>query len=226
MKTAIMQPYFFPYLGYFQLIHAVDQFIFLDNVNYIKRGWIHRNRIMTKSGIIYFGASTSKSSQFQKINEVKIVADEKWRNKLLKTLRHAYGSAINFEAVNALVKDALETNTSYLSEICKKGIGNICKYLEINTNLIDSSQDYNTSDLRGQQRILKICKDSSASHYINPTGGRDLYDYDIFERQGIKLNFIQMKKIDYENQSLSIIDILMHCKKESIQSYLHEYTLS
>lgn len=225
MKLAIMQPYFFPYIGYFQLIYSVDKFIFLDDVNYIKQGWIHRNKIQSNNKHIFFGIQTSKSSQNKKINEITINPDNKWKNKLLNKLHHSYVKAPNYSQIQPIIKSVITLDTNKLSDICKNSVIKICNYLEIKTEILNSSSELDLKISTGQERIIKICKNLNANHYINTIGGQSLYNINIFSQNNITLNFIKTNNINYKNSTLSIIDLLMHCNKKTIISYLNSYSL-
>jgi len=218
MKIAIMQPYFFPYLGYFQLINSVDKFIFLEDVNYIKRGWVNRNRVDNKGNAIYFRLQVSGASQNKKINELSVVSDSKWRDELLKTMMHSYGKSPNFEAVFEMIKGVVRSENSLVSDVCKDSIVQSCSMVGINTPMC-SSTTYQNSSLKGQERIIDICKQEGASQYINPINGQSLYSKEDFDKNGIKLNFIRMND---DVPSLSIIDSLM---KIDTSSLLDEYAL-
>lgn len=102
-----MQPYLFPYLGYFQLIQAVDKFILLDDVNFIKRGWVNRNRILVNGKDHLFSLPLQRASQFKKINDLKLADYPGWRNRFFKTLTHAYRQASQYEPVMKMLHQAL-----------------------------------------------------------------------------------------------------------------------
>jgi hypothetical protein len=235
MKLAIMQPYLFPYIGYFQLIHAVDKFIFYDDVNFIKQGWINRNRIIISGNVSYITVPLQNASSFSAINHVAIQHSDKsnWRAKWLKTIQQSYGKAHHFEEVYPLIESVISPEYETISQLAARSVGTICNYLEIKTPLYESSKDYgHTNHLRRADRVIEICKLANSNEYINPIGGIELYSKDEFLKQDINLHFIKPKEIQYKqfNQPfqpwLSMVDVLMHNTKDEIQSFLNEYQLS
>ncbi|MDP5140076.1 MAG: WbqC family protein, partial [Spirosomaceae bacterium] len=210
-----MQPYIFPYIGYFQLINAVDKFVIYDDVNFIKRGWIHRNNILVNNSANMFTVPLSKPSQNNLINEVELGDLTSWKEKFLKTTEQSYKKAPHFETVFSLLERTFSSGETYIGKLALRSIQEVCFYLEISTEIESSSEVYGNPELKGQERILDICLKEKAEHYINPTGGRELYSKNLFAENGVKLNFIQSEKVIYpqfKNEFvpwLSIIDVLM-----------------
>lgn len=226
-----MQPYLFPYIGYFQLINAVDKFVIYDDVNFIKRGWIHRNNVLINGQANMFSVPLSKPSQNSLINEVELGDWQPWAEKFLKTVEQSYKKAPHFKAIFKLVNDIFSGEQTTISGLAVNSLKSTCSYLGITTEFIDSSEIYNNKEFSGQHRILDICQRENAGHYINPTGGRDLYDKKLFADNGILLNFIESNKVVYpqfKNEFvpwLSIVDVLMFNDVPAIQDYLKEFTL-
>lgn len=231
MKLAIMQPYFFPYIGYFQLIAAVDKFIIYDDVNYINRGWINRNNILIngKAGLV--SVPLIGSSQNKLIKDLDVVFEEKWKNLLLKTICQNYKKAPFFEIVFPMLNMIILSKASSISKYNLLGLTTICKYLKISTNFIHSSDVYKNSELKGQNRIIDICKKEYVRQYINPIGGIGLYDKNEFAIQGLKLNFLKTKKVEYKQFHnefvpwLSILDVLMFNSVVEVNEMLNQYEL-
>ena len=223
-----MQPYLFPYIGYFQLIKAVDKFLIYDDVNYIQRGWINRNRILLNGRAFLFTLHLKRASQFKLITEIEIANN---RNKLLKTFKQAYIKAPFFGEVYLIIEKILTLNDSNLSRFLINSICEFVRYLGINSQILISSQVEKNNDLKGQEKIIDICRNLGTDHYINPIGGVELYSKDRFEREGIKLSFIKSKPIIYRQFNnefvpwLSIIDIMMFNSREQIQEMLNAYEL-
>lgn len=215
MKLAIMQPYLFPYIGYFQLVAAVDKFVFYDDVNFIKNGWINRNRLLVGGESRYFTAPLSGASPNLKINQVKVVSDTAWQSKLRQSLRHAYARAPHFRAVNDLVTDVITMDEVRISEIAKRSVVSVAAYLGLHTQFVPSSTIYANDALRGADRVLDICRRENASVYANLPGGRALYSHAEFAAAGIRLCFIDPRIAAYRQSQatfhggLSIIDVLM-----------------
>ena len=231
MKIAIMQPYILPYIGYFQLIKAVDKFIIYDDVNFINRGWINRNRLLVGGKDSLFTIPLKEASQNKLIHEIEVNWDAAWKSKFLKTLEQSYKKAPYYTDVLPLVQASLALDNVPISEVIVENLRILCSYLDIKTEIIASSRSYNNQHLKAQERILDICLQEKAHQYINPIGGLELYDKTIFEEKGMVLNFIKAKAISYpqfKNEFvpwLSILDVLMFNSVAQIQVFLEEYEL-
>lgn len=234
MKLALMQPYFFPYIGYFQLIHAVDTFIVYDTVTYIKNGWIKRNRYLLNDSVKYFSLSIKAASSHKLIIDTNIADEDDLhsKEKVTKTIKMAYSKAPYFDQVfpllDRLIRDEEQNIANYNTHILRE----LCAYLEIKTKILQGSNVLSESELTGQDRVIEICKIFNADHYINPIGGVDLYESTAFNKQGIKLSFLQTSdKINYHqwndtfSPNLSIIDVLMFNSKSEVLSFLEAYSL-
>ena len=157
--------------------------------------------------------------------------NDKWKNKILKTLGQNYKKAANFEITFSIVENIINSESRFLIELHIKSFELINKYLGITTIIVDSSTIYNNQGLKGQDRILDICMKENADHYINPLGGQELYDKELFINNGIKLNFLKSKEINYLQFNkefipwLSIIDVMMFNSPEEIIKMLNEYEL-
>jgi len=231
MKIAIMQPYFFPYIGYFQLINAVDKFVIYDDVNYINRGWINRNRILVNGTPNFFTIPLKKASQNKLINEIDVSMDKKERKNFLRTFELSYKNSPYFNIVYPLIVNVMISQELKIAELAILSIQAICKYLEINTEFIVSSKKYSNSDLKTADRLIDICRIENYKHYINPIGGIKLYDKKEFEKNDIKLNFLKTLDFSYNQfdnnfiPNLSIIDVMMFNSKKEIKKMLNEYSL-
>ena len=226
MKVAIMQPYFFPYIGYFQLINAVDVFVMYDDVNYIKQGWINRNRILINNKEHYFTLQIKGGSSFRKIKDITIGNN---RLKLLKTIEQSYKNASQFENVHLLITDILTSEEENLSKFLIYSLKKIAEYLGIKTVFMLSSEiDINTV-AKAEDKIITICKKLGAINYINAIGGQELYNKTRFDENSLKLQFLKTNVIQYNQFNanfvpwLSIIDVLMFNDKRTISKYLEEY---
>lgn len=214
MKLAIMQPYFFSYIGYFQLIAAVDCFVIYDNIKYTKKGWINRNRILYDGAISIFSLPLKKDSDFLDVRqrEVSVNFD---RQKLLRQLKQAYQKAPYFEETYALVASIINYDKLNLFDFLHHSIICVCNYLKLKTKIIISSHININHSLKNQEKVIELCASLGATHYVNPIGGTDLYSQHAFNAKGTSLNFIRSKNIEYKQFSgdfipwLSIIDVLM-----------------
>ncbi|TAL65611.1 MAG: hypothetical protein EPN88_09405 [Bacteroidetes bacterium] len=230
MKIAIMQPYIFPYIGYFQLINAVDKFIILDDVNFIMKGWINRNRILVNGRESLFSIPIKKASQNKFIYECEL-DENKWKDKFLKTIEHSYKKAPFYKSCIEVISSVILKDDTNLSNWLTFQIKTICCYLEINTDIVDSSRIYANNQLKAQEKIIDICKQEKAQIYVNAIGGKNLYNAKDFERSNIELYFLKSKAENYSQFNvefvpfLSIIDIMMFNNKENIKNQLKKYEL-
>lgn len=232
MKVAIMQPYFFPYLGYFQLINEVECFVFYEDVNWINRGWINRNSIIVNKQASLITVPCKDTSQNKKINTICHGLDRTVTKKLLKTIEHSYKKAPFFEKVYPLLEDVLRTESNYIADISISSIKIVSNYLKIDVDFKKSSDLKIDDKFSGGDRLIKICKSLKSKNYINPIGGKNLYDKSYFQASDISLNFLQMNQVEYpqNNESfvanLSIIDLIMNVDPSIIKNkYLNEYTI-
>jgi len=231
MKLAIMQPYFFPYIGYFQLINAVDKFILLDNVNFIKQGYINRNTILANGQPSKINIKINGMSSNKQILEHTLDSNPIWKKKLLKTITQNYQKATNFECVFPIIEEILMFENLNLSVFLFNQIKTISNFLNINTQIVDSASIYETGNLKAEERIIEICKQAEANTYINAIGGKNLYSNTNFKKRNIDLKFIKMGEIKYmqfDNDfipNLSIIDVLMFNPKEKVIKMLYHYSL-
>ena len=233
MKLAIMQPYLFPYIGYFQLINAVDKFVIYDDVNFIKQGWINRNNILINNSAHLFTVPLSNQSSFSKINSVMI--NEKlyspWVKKFIKSVELSYNKAPFFNEIFPLLHTFFLSEENYISNMASKSLKLISDYIGITTSFEYSSVEYANKYLNSQERVLDICKQEKATQYINPIGGIEIYTKELFENAGIELNFIKTNFIEYKQfknefiPGLSIIDVLMFNSKEKTKEMLVHFKL-
>lgn len=232
-KLAIMQPYFFPYIGYFQLIKAVDRFVFYDDVNYIKQGWINRNRILLRGKTNYITIPVSGASQWKKIYEIDISHDPpNWRKKLLALVTDAYFSSPYFTDIFPLFKKTIEQNHTDIGEIAKASIMATIDYLGLDVNIVATSRNYNNAELKGKNRILDICQKEGADEYINAPGGINLYDSADFINHGLKLKFLQPLLLTYSQKNdvfipgLSILDVIMNNSVNKTKELIYNYSVA
>ena len=230
-KVAIMQPYFFPYIGYWQAINAVDEYVLLDDVNFIMRGYINRNNILLNGKAHLFSIPLEKPSQNKLISETKLNFNDKDKETFLKTIMTAYKKAPYFNDVFSIVESIILNPENNLTNYIKFSIETIKNYLEIDTLITLSSAIKKDSSLKAQDRILEINKKLNADMYINAIGGQELYDKDLFANSNIELKFIKTLPHEYKQfknefvPNLSIIDILMYNSKEEVRELSNQYEL-
>ncbi len=230
MKIGIMQPYFMPYIGYFQLMKAVDKYVIYNDVNYIKGGWVARNNILINGEKQLFTIKLQGASPNKHFAEIQILDDFK---KLIKTLEMNYSKAPFFQLTMGLMEKIFSYPEKRLDLFIKNSFEQILFYLGIKTELILSSDIAKDNSLRGKDKVMEICKILEADTYYNAIGGKELYDKKEFENNGISLHFLktdenlrykQFSNMDFV-PNLSIIDVLMFNSVEKINSLLDEYML-
>ena len=214
MTLGIMQPYFLPYLGYYQLMRAVDTFVYYDDVNYIKSGWINRNYISLNGQNHLFTLELKKSSSFKKINEIEI---GKNRDKLYKTFSQAYSKAPYYKEMDWILYNIFHSGEKNLFKYILYTNNLIFNYLGFDINSIISSNINKDCTLKGQEKVIHICKTLGADIYLNAVGGQKLYSQEEFKKNSIELRFISPLK---DLPKISIIDILMNYSKEEINLML------
>lgn len=228
-KLAVMQPYLFPYLGYFQLVDAVDTFVFYDDVTFIKQGWIARNRLLVNGRPTWFTVPLARISSSRLIGDTKIRRDlyPRWQRKLIATLRLHYGDSPDLAEVVALVEGTLGDPPPDIASLAMRSVRNVAAYLGIDTPLAISSRDFPTADARGAHRILEICRAAGAATYVNAPGGVDLYDRDEFAASGIDLRFLHPAAgVRSAGSDLSILHLMLHAGVEATRSLLGRYSLA
>lgn len=231
MRLAIMQPYFLPYIGYFQLINAVNKFVLLDDVQYINKGWINRNRLLINRKATLFTVPLQNASQNKLIKDIKVSYETNWQSKLLRTIDLAYRKAPFFSDVFPVIYNIITAEEIFISGLAYNSLMSILNYIRIDTEIVASSSIYANEHLKAQDRILDICRQERACHYINPVGGAELYQKEAFTQKNIKLNFINPAFLEYKQHAsifvpgLSITDVLMHNSREQVIRYLQEYSL-
>ncbi len=230
-----MQPYVFPYLGYFQLIHAVDKFVVYDDVAFIKQGWITRNRILINGQPSFFTVPVRHASSFVSIRDTGIddgSQHRRWVEKLLKTFDNAYRRAPEFDRIYPLLETVFRRPATRVADVAVASLKAVADFLDIRPVWIESSSVYNNAHLKGQERVLAICRTEAATEYVNPSGGRALYSNAHFEAEGITLHFLEPRLVEYRQFSqpfvpwLSIVDVLMFNPRETVLSYLDRYELT
>lgn len=227
-----MQPYSFPYIGYFQLIKSVDEFIIYDNIQYTKKGWINRNRILVNKKDQFITIPLKKDSDY--LDVVNRQISESWdkdKNKILNVIKTSYSKTPYFKEVFELISQCLNSSENNLFKFILNSLNHINDYLNITTPIVISSEVNIDHSLKSKDKVLALCKERKANVYINAIGGMELYNKEEFKNNGIELKFIKSNPIQYEQFNnefipwLSIIDVMMFNSKEKINEYLNSYTL-
>ena len=230
MKIGIMQPYFFPYLGYWQLMNAVDKYVVYDDVNYIKGGWINRNHILLNGKPHLINLFLKGSSPYKMINEIEVTHGS-GDTKLLKTISMYYSKAKYYNDVFPLIQEIINNPETVLSAYLVDSFKIINRYLGIGTEIILSSALKKDCSLKGEEKVIHICKILNADEYYNAIGGMELYSRERFQENGIKLSFLKTDEIAYPQfnhefvPNLSIIDVMMFNSKGEIKEILGKFSL-
>jgi hypothetical protein len=231
-KIAIMQPYFFPYIGYFQLINAVDEFVIYDNIEYTKKGWINRNRILVNGKDDYITLPIKKDSDYLHIKD-RFLSDT-WlieRNKMINRITESYRRAPFFGETFKLIESCIMIEEKNLYNFIYHSVQALINYLGINTKITVSSSLSINHNLKAEDKVLAICKEQQADVYINPIGGVGLYEKEIFHSHNLELNFQRSNTINYKQFNnefvpfLSIVDVLMFNSTLKIKEYLEDFEL-
>lgn len=223
-----MQPYFFPYIGYFQLINAVDKFVVYDDVSFIKNGWINRNKIIMNNEVKWLTLQVQNASSNKYIYEVDVGSNH---NKILKSIFYNYSKAINFKECFSLIEKVMKLDINNLSLFLIEQLKLICRRLDIKTEILVSSDLSLHKNLKGEDRVIAICKSLGAEVYINSIGGINLYDKYHFQKENIELRFINSRCKVYPQSTLdfkpnlSIVDVMMNNSYADVITMLDDYDL-
>jgi hypothetical protein len=229
MKLAIMQPYFFPYIGYWQLFHVADRFVVYDDVNYIKGGWVNRNRLLINGRPGYITVPLQKSSPYRRICDIALHPAPWWRGKLARMVENTYRKAPCFADVFPVVENLIQHQANNLSEYLVHQLRTLAALMGITTEFVATSRQYQNSHLSGQVRVLDICRREQATTYVNVQGGQDLYDAGAFGSAGIELRFLVVRPLPYKQRTagfvpnLSIIDALMEVGPVGMKQHLEAF---
>ncbi len=232
MRIAIMQPYFLPYIGYFQLVNAVDKFVIYDNIQFVKKGWINRNRILVNGKDEVITVPLKKDSDYLNIDQRQLADTfDEDKEKLLRRIKESYRKAPHFKTVYPILENLFNCNSKNLFSFIFESIQSVCEYIDINTEFVISSNVDVDHSLKSEQKVLSIANKMNAQTYINAIGGLELYSPTNFIRLNIDLKFIQSDTLYYrqfDNEFvpwLSIVDVMMFNSKQEIKKMLQAFTI-
>jgi hypothetical protein len=231
MKLAIMQPYFFPYIGYFQLIAASDVFVLHDDVQYIKGGWVNRNRILFNGASRMITFPVQKDAHELPINARSYTDDKQVRKDIINLIKQAYAKAPCYQQVNTMLEELLMFEGRNVAQFNENLIRHITDFIGLSCEIILSSDIDKDNNLAGEQRVLDMCKRLEATDYFNPIGGMELYHQEIFKKKGVSLQFLEAQEERYKQSGdawvpfLSIIDVLMFNPVAEVSRLLAGYRL-
>jgi len=228
-----MQPYLFPYIGYFQLMHAVDRFVVADDLAFIKQGWINRNRLLINGEAAYFTVPLKRHAADTLIHDVEIDhRSPRWRRSLLTTIANFYRRAPSFDPVYPIVERVLGGPFVKIADMARASLREVRDYLGVSATIVESSSAYGNAHLKGQDRVIDTCRLERATDYVNAVGGRMLYSPDAFLAHGIRLHFVETAAIAYTQfrepfvPSLSVIDVLMFNTQAEARALVTRYQLA
>lgn len=234
MKLGIMQPYLFPYIGYFQVIGAVDVFVNYDDVAFIQQGWINRNRLKVKDQARYFTVPLADASSFRSIRETMIatIPYRSFRRKFFATIKEVYGKAPHYGETLPLLEAVFVPQPGSIGDLAWQSVSAVCAYLRLKTRLVPTASAYDNSHLKKADRLIDVCRKEGADNYINAIGGMELYSKREFADAGIPISFLRSRRIEYHQvgqgefiESLSILDVLMNNSIEAARGFLSMYDL-
>jgi hypothetical protein len=233
-KIAIMQPYFFPYIGYYSLIKNTNKFVFFDTPQYIRKGWINRNRIInSKNEVIYINVPVEKMPRNTPINKIKIAQKNDWKEKIYGQLTAYKKRAPHYNKVIDLVRDVIENEKILISEIAIDSVVKSCQYLDmkIDYSIFSKMNMDNLNVNAPDEWALEITKKLGYFIYVNPPGGKEFFDVLKYRKENIKLEFLTQNLNQYSQKNgvfvpgLSIIDIMMFCSTNEILNMMNDYIL-
>ena len=226
-----MQPYFFPYIGYFQLMQAADVFVFHDDAQYIKAGWINRNRILLNDEPSWLTLPVRKGASSLPINQRHYLLDTDTIDAIKKRLEACYSQAPEYDEIYRFIFGLLDHAESNVAAFNFNLLTELARKLGISCTFVASSTMHKPGGLKGQDKVIDMCRRIGATQYINPIGGLALYDGAVFLDMGIQLRFLQANSSGYTQFGsgqlpfLSIIDVLMFNSIERVQTMLDDYRL-
>ena len=212
VRVAIMQPYFYPYVGYFQLISAADVFVIADCYQYTKQSWINRNRLILDEQINYFGIPIQNHSSQSLISDINI-AEPFSPDKLFARIKNNYSRTEGWELFAPFFSNVLYTSNLKLIEKINLSLEINMELMGITTKKLRLSDIQLTSEVSGQERVIAICQALGAKEYLNLPGGMNMYSKEVFARNGLSLSFLEPNLISYEQtmdgfiSHLSILDL-------------------
>jgi len=231
--AAVMQPYIFPYLGYFHLLHASDIFVFYDDVNYIKGGWINRNRILARGKDLLITVPVSNASPNNLIKDVRPAVDQRWRHKLQGTLHHCYHEAPFYKTVIDRIMGVFSKDYSDITDLAIESVLMVYTYLDRHLNYVKSSTAFpDTRGLARADRLIEITRRLGCTQYVNAPGGKALYSKEYFANRGLSLLFIESFLPEYRQfdhpfvPGLSIIDVMMFNDSKQIEEHFQSHRLT
>lgn len=232
-KIGIMQPYFLPYIGYFQLMDMVDEFVIYDNIEFSRASWIRRNRMLQNGKDVYFTLPIKKDSDFLDVDQ-RYLADnfDKEAGRLVRRIESNYSKAPFFKEFFPIVEKIIYYEERNLFDYILNSVVKIKEYLNIATPILTLSKfGKDIQRLRAQDKVIGICKALQATHYINSSGGTHLYDSESFQKENIELLFFRAKQFEYPQFDndfipfLSILDVCMFNSVAQVQEYLNHYEI-
>ncbi|WP_420476663.1 WbqC family protein [Noviherbaspirillum sp. ST9] len=226
MKLAIMQPHLFPTIGYFQLVGAVDRFVFLDDVNLSKSGWTNRILLRLNGQVRYVSIPLAGKSQSTKINAAMTARNEAWKRRTAESIRHAYGKAPNYACISELLAEILYSDEPYVTRVAEQSVKAVAQYIGLKTEFVRASMAYDNTHLRGSARVIDICRRDRVRQYFASQCTASQYDVNAFRECDTEILFtppVQPERPRCRQcvgDQLSIIDIMMFADRDSLRTML------
>lgn len=225
---AVMQPYLFPYIGYFQLAAQSDRFVFSNDRKFINSGWINRNRLRVNNEPSLFTIPLHRPSKNGMIDEAEVRLDDRFLHKFKRTLQHNYARAPHLDAITQLCEDVFSDPPATIDQLASRSVCKVMAYLGLTFDCCDSRGRYDNDHLKGQARVIDTVLKENGTHYLNLPGGRELYDEQRFAEVGLTLEFVQPVNEPYRQAGepyipfLSILDVLLWNDRDTVCQWLQE----
>lgn len=229
MILAGNQPYFIPYLGYWQLLNLADIYVIGDEYKYIQRGWINRNHILNNGQPNWLILPLRKGSDNLLIKEREL--SDIRSAQLIRKIDYIYHKAPNFAEGMSIFTKIINYQETNLAKFLHHSIMTFVEYLDIKTQIIRPADIPGNTQFKRENRIYDQCARLGADTYINAIGGMELYDFEEFKKRGITLKFLKTRPIEYKQfnhpfvPNLSILDVIMFNSREEVIKMLDCYDL-
>lgn len=227
-----MQPYFFPYIGYYQMAAAVERFLIYDDVNFINRGYINRNRLLVNGKEWYFTVPLSGASQNKLIKDVTIdmTGWERWKKGFLRTVDMNYNKALNYQVGRELLEEILMLTDDRITSLAQRSVQLLLERLGRSVHFQRTSEMGLRTDIRFEERLMHICEQERIRYYIQAQGGTVLYSSQRWQDHGLSLQFIRPTSMEYVRNGpfmpgLSMLDAILHVPFQELDPLLDRYEL-
>jgi hypothetical protein len=231
-SVAIMQPFFFPYLGYFSLMKHTDNWIVFDDIRYSNQAWGNRNRILKHpEGWAWINVPVKDHKRETFYSNILIQNEINWKRKIINQFEYYKIHAPFYKDVLKIIQEVFSEDFSHLVDLNIHAMKKVCEYLKIDfkyTKFSEMNLGINSVQHPGQW-ALEICKAIKSTNYVNPCEGHPIYDKKEYDDAGISLQFIinrvspyDQKRAEFEAR-LSIIDVMMWNSVERVNELIDDF---